>query len=359
MKKKSYYFISVLALLGGIVLLLLLIFSKIREMKIEEDLQIQANIVYDERKKNEDANRIQVKSNTAVKFEKNKVSAADILEDENVTVLVSPDEFCNNSRLGSSVFGKAFLSYKLEEEKVVETNDIIILEFEAYTEEGSAKLRVECGETENFVYLTKTPTVCCIPICENSSISSVFIEQISDFITITIDKMYLVNYKSQFSIEELATGYYSIDEREQVSLNAEDRLTNEGSMQCLCKDNYLYSINNGRLIVYEKKENELKEIASVNGMYSVRDMEFTSNKNAIVVTARQNGMYIVDITNSESPTIISHYDTLEATTGLCVRNNNVFLASRYFGIEIVDISDLKSPKYVNSISRDSEYRIVS
>ncbi len=49
----------------------------------------------------------------------------------------------------------------------------------------------------------------------------------------------------------------------------------------------------------------------------------------------------------------ARYDTIEFATGIDVEDDFAFIACRWFGVEIVDVSDVKNPKHV-SIMRVGE-----
>ena len=78
-------------------------------------------------------------------------------------------------------------------------------------------------------------------------------------------------------------------------------------------------------------------------------MAFTEDKRAIIVTARQQGMYIIDVSDPASMSLAARRETQELTTGVCVAGNYAFLADRRMGIEIWDVSDVYAPRYVNGV----------
>ncbi|MBP6784885.1 MAG: hypothetical protein KA152_13910 [Verrucomicrobiales bacterium] len=67
------------------------------------------------------------------------------------------------------------------------------------------------------------------------------------------------------------------------------------------------------------------------------------------VTARQDGLWLIDISNPSRPAIISHYDTVEMATGICVSGPVAFVATRQYGVEIIDVSDPASPRHLSML----------
>lgn len=241
----------------------------------------------------------------------------------------------------------------------VNKSDIIMLQFTAYTESGYAQMEVSFGNKRNVVNLGSSPTEFYIPISGIDKINSLRFEIISDFVKTTIDSVYLVNYSDAYSIHQLRTGSFVMDSCINIDINSDERIIGR-STQLLKNGSYLYaiSIDKGTLTAYEEKsDGAVEELSFVTGMGTIRDMDFTSDGKYLVVTARQNGVYLVDISDSTNISIISHYDSLEFATGLDIQGDYAFICSRYFGIEIVDISDPYSPRFITCLSSNGcEYQ---
>lgn len=69
--------------------------------------------------------------------------------------------------------------------------------------------------------------------------------------------------------------------------------------------------------------------------------------NTAFITAREDGLFIVDVSDPARPEIIARYDTIEFATGIDVEDGFAFIACRWFGVEIVDISDARNPKHIS------------
>lgn len=67
------------------------------------------------------------------------------------------------------------------------------------------------------------------------------------------------------------------------------------------------------------------------------------------ITARSDGLYIVDIRNLTEPCLTSVFDTVELATGIDVWGNLCLVASRHLGVEIIDVADPQNPRYLSSV----------
>lgn len=236
-----------------------------------------------------------------------------------------------------------------------EETDLLVLQFEACAYEKSGILGVNCGETSNNVYLSTIPHAYYIPITDISSIGEIRLELISDYQKTDISYLYLVNYGSDYDINKIKTGVYDLSQYTRTIISPDNPLI-ERSTAAITDGAYLYSIYHGEMSIYEVKESGISLVGSLEGLGDTRDLDFTKNKDSIVVASRRNGAYIVDIKDKSRPYIISHYDALEYCSGLDIADDCLFLASRWFGVEIIDISDLNNPKFLTRIQNENEYQ---
>lgn len=277
---------------------------------------------------------------------KNNVCDADIL--------LKPDDFKNSYFSSAYKGGTARISFQ----KDVNCNesDILILQFVAYTAQKAGKLSINCGSVKNDIYVTTTPYEYYIPISNVTEIDDINISLLTDYQNTYISDMYLINYGDTYKINELTTGSYNLGKYKIIDINAENSEFGKCNSAVL-NDQLLYTINAGNLTIYQlRDEAEPFVLSKLSGLGDTRNLAFANNNKSLVITSRRNGVYIVDITDSTNPYIISHYDSLEYATGLCVEGNYAFICSRYFGVEIVDISDLFNPKYVTKLSNETEYQ---
>ena len=91
-------------------------------------------------------------------------------------------------------------------------------------------------------------------------------------------------------------------------------------------------------------------ISELSGFGSIRRMELSKDNNILIIACREYGVFVVDISDPNKPTIRSHIDTLELASGIDLVDNTLFIASRYYGLEIYDITDPGNPVFCSAVS---------
>lgn len=113
--------------------------------------------------------------------------------------------------------------------------------------------------------------------------------------------------------------------------------------------NRIYIIQNtrqykgGRLCVLTP---DFELLASFEGIGNARQIAIAGD--AAIVTAREDGMWIFDV-SQPTPVLYSHYQTLEYATGATLYANLALISCRQFGVEIIYIADPANPKHVGII----------
>lgn len=128
--------------------------------------------------------------------------------------------------------------------------------------------------------------------------------------------------------------------------------------------NYVYSIGDGMLTVTDItnpaspkvlcKLSGLGDVAGTSTLGDTRQICLLPGKganggDAVIFTCRSYGAFIFDMSDPAVPVELAHYDALEMATGLAVYGDYAFICNRYYGVEIVDISDLSQPKHLCTI----------
>lgn len=67
------------------------------------------------------------------------------------------------------------------------------------------------------------------------------------------------------------------------------------------------------------------------------------------ITAREDGLFVVDVADRSAPNLLSHYDSIEFATGIDVQGQYAFVAQRWFGVEIIDVSNPKQLRHVSVV----------
>lgn len=121
-----------------------------------------------------------------------------------------------------------------------------------------------------------------------------------------------------------------------------------GCMDVARDGGHLYVLQ-GRNLTILSLENPAapKRVGALENVGNLRQIA-VRGKTAFI-TAREDGLFVVDISDRTQPRIIARYDTIEFATGIDVADDFAFIACRWFGVEIVDISDVKHPRHVSII----------
>ena len=92
-------------------------------------------------------------------------------------------------------------------------------------------------------------------------------------------------------------------------------------------------------------------IAVMTGLGNLRQIEISevSGRTIAAITARENGLWIIDMTVPASPFVTCHYDSVELATGVTFSGKYLFIGCRSFGVEVMDISDPDNPRHITSI----------
>ena len=109
---------------------------------------------------------------------------------------------------------------------------------------------------------------------------------------------------------------------------------------------HIYAIqrdNGGRMYVLSEN---LDVLFTFDGIGNARQIEI---KNGIAaISARENGLWLIDVSKAQ-PKLLCHYRTIEFATGITMYKNLVLVSCRQYGVEIVDISNPKRPQYAGII----------
>lgn len=112
---------------------------------------------------------------------------------------------------------------------------------------------------------------------------------------------------------------------------------------------YLYAAGDDSLVVYDIKTDpgkpvlvgELKEVKGSRQLAICQDRAY--------VTARNRGLWIVDIAEPRAPKLIRQFDTIELATGIAATENVIFVAHRVYGVQLLDVSDPRFPRHISQV----------
>lgn len=109
--------------------------------------------------------------------------------------------------------------------------------------------------------------------------------------------------------------------------------------------NRLYAIGQGRLDVLDiTVTGHPKLLGTLVGLGTTRQLVVRDK--IAYITARQDGLWLVDLSDETKPAILSHYDTVEMATGIWVAGSLAYVAQRIYGVEIVDVSNPRQARHV-------------
>ncbi len=111
----------------------------------------------------------------------------------------------------------------------------------------------------------------------------------------------------------------------------------------------LYATGRGRFHVLDvSNPARPRRVGGIDGLGSNTRQIFVRGTIAYV-TARQDGLWLIDVVDSTKPRIIGHYDTVEMATGISVSGSVAFVATRQYGVELVDVSDPRAPRHLSML----------
>lgn len=252
---------------------------------------------------------------------------------------------------------KILVNFEWEFDGVDTDQESVLIAFSASTTQSGGKMKLRFNESyEAIRYLTTQTQEYVFPLKDIGKISS-----LSAVVELSYGDVFKIHHGRIYSTsgseaKSLPGGSYLQDEYEDIVLNSEEDAL-PSMMDGISDGKYLYSINSGKLLVYDISINPIapEMISSLDGLGNVREITFVKDGAAVAISARENGVWFVDITNPSEPSIASHYDSLELATGIYGYGNYVAICSRYWGVEIVDVSDINNPAFCSSVSNRKEY----
>lgn len=135
----------------------------------------------------------------------------------------------------------------------------------------------------------------------------------------------------------------------------------EGSSGCSAVEvagDFLYAAGADSLAVYDIETDPAKpkRVAALRGIRGSRQMAIYGD--TAYITARNHGLWIVDIADPHAPKLIRRYDTIELATGIAAAENVLFIAHRVYGVQLLDVTDPRFPRHLSQV-RTSEAQSVA
>ena len=115
--------------------------------------------------------------------------------------------------------------------------------------------------------------------------------------------------------------------------------------------NYPVPSHTGRLITMRKNGDQWEKLGMLEGIGSARQMALKDH--IAFITAREDGLFVVDIADPAEPVLLCHYDTVEYATGIALSGDLLAISLRQYGLEFIDVSDPAHPRFI-SLARTGE-----
>lgn len=275
---------------------------------------------------------------------------------EGETIVLDNDTFMSQCKRTSRYEFETSVTINLEDLNL-NGDQIYLLRFKMRAAEKSAILNVDFGEKYDF-YISTEWNEYYYP-CTSGEIALAKWVLKSPFQIIQMSDIEIYAYDStKTNFQALNCGTYLTDPHE-VMLSEDTGLhigSKNKDIQYL--NGYIYVVGDSSLFIAKEGEDATYNTCGyLTNLGEVRRLEIY-DESMLAVVSRHNGVYLIDTSNKNEPEIISHYNTLEIANDVCFSGHYMFIATRYFGIEIVDIADIKKPQFISKISNEKEcYRV--
>lgn len=131
---------------------------------------------------------------------------------------------------------------------------------------------------------------------------------------------------------------------------ANDLFMNDGFLYGISREEDKFFICDVR----GEHKDDPKEISYLSGLGNLRQLEVSAfaveGKKIAAITARENGLFLIDVTDSYNPQILCCYNSIEFATAVTFCGKYVFVGCRSFGVEVIDVSDPREPVHCSIIS---------
>ena len=110
----------------------------------------------------------------------------------------------------------------------------------------------------------------------------------------------------------------------------------------------LYVIGGGKLSIFDVSDPQSpRATGTIGGLGHVRQL--CVRRGIAYVTAREDGLFLVDVATPAKMQVLSHYDTIELATGIAVSGDVALVACRTAGVELVDVSTPEKPVHLSTV----------
>ncbi len=328
-------------LIAVLIIVLVFVFSldyykKIQHQKLSEQAEQEASI-----------NRVPTDENAI-----NLVGSLSYAGDSEDDVFLSYEGFLNGCTRTSYHVGETSVSYRFSRTLTSGGSNVYLLNFKMRAEDEAAKVNVKFG-IEHEYYVTTEWRDYYVP-CTQGKIDSIKIALTTPFQKLYLSDVQVIRYDPLLvDFHYTKNGSYSVEEIPTYAFEEADGIGVGLTMDVECDGEYLYSAGSETLTISAISESGTSVVSTLGGIGNIRHLEIRDSKH-IAAASRETGVYLINIEDKASPFIESYYDSLELANDVCFTGNYMIVAGRYFGVEIVDISDVSNPVYITRIVNDKE-----
>ncbi len=131
-----------------------------------------------------------------------------------------------------------------------------------------------------------------------------------------------------------------------------------GSMDAAVEGDTLYVISGSALKICDIQDRSSPQRVGVLGnLGNLR--QIVVQDGIAYITARADGLFIIDARQPTKPKLLCHYDTIEVATGIAIEGRLAFVACRSCGVEIVDVADPSRPVHLSTIRTGEAQSVVA
>ena len=120
------------------------------------------------------------------------------------------------------------------------------------------------------------------------------------------------------------------------------------TMDVAAAGDHLFAIGQGRLTVLAgARRGDVTRIGGLEGLGNTR--QIAVSRGYAFITAREDGLFVVDVREPSRPRQVAHYDTAELATGIAVAGEIAAVANRFAGVELLDVSQPETPRHLATV----------
>lgn len=335
--KRNFVLTSTIAAIGVTALVCVFIVERMEFVRQEEK-----NIQYEkthnaEKKLSEELQNITLLNSSEI----------DLLEGLQVKEIIGYEEMVNCANYISGYNSNAAVRFDVKDMFYPDESNFYMIAFAAYTEETAASLEVSLDGIATKYYITCQPNAFYLPIKSSNDIK---IKLEGDFQNTYIGNICIVETEKLFSGRY---GQYDLTDVKEMGINSGVQISDLSCRSVLTDNGYIYALVKNGLEIYKSEENDLILLKKVENLGNTVHMAFASDS-VLAVTSRENDVFFIDVSEPEVADVVSVYDCLDLATGVETCKGYIFICSRYYGVEIVDISDVFNPKLCSIINTGGE-----